>query len=237
MKKTSVQKKTVVLSAAKKLLATGGLDALTTRAISSAAGIQPPVLYRLFGDMRGVMDALAFEVFNEYSEKKAVRTTTGDPIQDLRNGWDRHIEFGTENPELFLHVYANPVSGPASEVASEGLRHLRSLVEYLASDGLLALPIDEAVELIHAAAQGVILTVIKKRQLSTSADLSARLRDTVLDLIVVAPGRATSLVEDDPVVRHAVSLAVALQNDAKDMSTAEAQLLLEWLSRLSCQCR
>ena len=48
-----------ILRAATELLATGGRDAVTTRAVSAAAGVQPPTIYRHFGDMQGLFEAVA----------------------------------------------------------------------------------------------------------------------------------------------------------------------------------
>jgi len=48
-----------ILKAAMVLLPKGGRDALTTRAVAEAAGVQPPILYRLFSDKAGLLTAVA----------------------------------------------------------------------------------------------------------------------------------------------------------------------------------
>ena len=48
-----------VIEAAIDLLARGGRDAVTTRAVAVAAGLQPPAIYRLFGDKDGLLEAVA----------------------------------------------------------------------------------------------------------------------------------------------------------------------------------
>ena len=48
-----------VVAAAVALLARGGREALTTRAVAAAAGVQAPTIYRLFGDKQGLVDAVA----------------------------------------------------------------------------------------------------------------------------------------------------------------------------------
>ncbi len=48
-----------VIDAAIDLLTSGGRDAVTTRAVADAAGLQPPAIYRLFGDKEGLLDAVA----------------------------------------------------------------------------------------------------------------------------------------------------------------------------------
>ena len=44
--------------AARTSSADGGRGAVTTRAVSAAARVQPPTIYRQFGDMRGLLDAV-----------------------------------------------------------------------------------------------------------------------------------------------------------------------------------
>src|SRR6478752_6009898 len=81
-----------ILAAATDLLATGGRDALTTRAVAAAAGVQAPTIYRLFGDKDGLLDAVAEHVMATYvAEKTAVADAEaraeGDPVADLRSAW------------------------------------------------------------------------------------------------------------------------------------------------------
>jgi len=80
--------------AATELLASGGRNAVTTRAVSAAAGVQPPTIYRHFGDMQGLFDAAARDTLAAYAQEKATRPLTDDPVEDLRRGWDLHIAFG-----------------------------------------------------------------------------------------------------------------------------------------------
>jgi len=62
-----------IVRAAAELLTKGGLDAVSTRAVSAAAGVQPPAIYRRFGDMQGLLDAAARDVFARYVRQKATR--------------------------------------------------------------------------------------------------------------------------------------------------------------------
>ena len=48
-----------ILAEAVDLLARGGREALTTRAVAAAAGVQAPTISRLFGDKQGLVDAVA----------------------------------------------------------------------------------------------------------------------------------------------------------------------------------
>src|SRR5215218_6472160 len=83
-----------IVAAAAKLLATGGREAVSTRAVSAAAGVQAPTIYRQFGDMRGLLDEVASYGFSVYLRDKTARERAEDPVDDLRLGWDLHVGYG-----------------------------------------------------------------------------------------------------------------------------------------------
>src|SRR5580704_9268984 len=97
-----------IVRAAAELLATGGRNAVTTRAVSAAAGVQPPTIYRHFGDMQGLLSVVAREILTAHVREQAIRALTNDPVEDLRRGWDLHIAFGLANPDAFAMLYSAP---------------------------------------------------------------------------------------------------------------------------------
>src|ERR687894_233566 len=103
-----------IVRAAAELLAEGGREAVSTRAVAAAAGVQAPTIYRQFGDMRGLLDAVASDGFSTYLGRKMTRERAADPIDDLRGGWNLHVEFGLENPALYTLMYGDPRPGAES---------------------------------------------------------------------------------------------------------------------------
>ncbi len=59
-----------MVRAAADLLKSGGIDAVSTRAVAAAAGVQPPAIYRQFGDKDGLLDATARFVLGGYHERR-----------------------------------------------------------------------------------------------------------------------------------------------------------------------
>ena len=98
-----------IVAAAARLLAAGGREAVSTRAVSAEAGVQAPTIYRLFGDKDGLLEAVAEHVMAGYVSAKATVVAAAsadniDPLDDLRAGWNAQIEFGrSPEPESFLH--------------------------------------------------------------------------------------------------------------------------------------
>src|ERR1700756_1528684 len=117
-----------IVRAASPLLATGGRAAVTTRAVSAAAGVQPPTIYRHFGDMQGLFDAVARDTLAAYAQEKAARPPTSDPVEDLRRGWDLHIAFGLANPDAFALLFSAPSAAAYRTVIDEGVALLQEVV-------------------------------------------------------------------------------------------------------------
>src|SRR5690348_936906 len=146
-----------IVQAATELLATGGRNAVTTRAVSAAAGVQAPTIYRHFGDMQGLLDVVARETLAVHIREQATRSLTNDPVEDLRRGWDLHIAFGLAHPDAFALLYSAPSVAPSVSVIHEGVAVLQGLVARIAEAGRLRVDVAHATELLHAAGTGVTL--------------------------------------------------------------------------------
>jgi AcrR family transcriptional regulator len=231
-----------ILRAATELLQTGGRNAVTTRAVSAAAGVQPPTIYRHFGDMQGLFDAVARDTLAAYAQEKAARPPTNDPVEDLRRGWDLHIAFGLANPDAFALLYSAPSAAVYRSVIDEGVALLQGLVARVAEAGRLRVDIAHATGLIHAAGTGVTLTLAATPPEERDPRLSQTMREAVLGAITVPASAETpnggpdaaSTAERAAV--HAVALRALLPTEAHGaLSDAERQLLSEWLDRLAIE--
>src|SRR6266550_2046826 len=148
-----------IVRAATDLLARGGRSAVTTRAVSAAAGVQPPTIYRHFGDMQGLLDVVARETLAVHIDEQATRALTNDPVEDLRRGWDLHIAFGLAHPDAFALLYSAPSVAASVSVIHEGVEVLEGLVARIAEAGRLRVDVAHATDLIHAAGTGIALTL------------------------------------------------------------------------------
>lgn len=224
-----------IVRAAAGLLARGGREAVSTRAVSAAAGVQVPTIYRQFGDMRGLLDAVARETLAEYVRQKAARKPTADPVEDLRRGWDLHVAFGLANPAVYALLYADPAAADVPAVR-DGEAILHGLVARVAEAGRLGVSVPHAARLIAAAGAGVTLSLIATPPEARDPRLSDALRDAVLDAITVAPESHDTPTEAPGPGRaaaRAVALHAVLAEAPGVLSAAERQLLGEWLDRLA----
>lgn len=70
-----------------------------------------PTLYHFFGTKQGLVDAVIERGFDRYLAEKASMESSGDPIQDIRIGWDAHVAFGIANPASTASCTAPSVRG------------------------------------------------------------------------------------------------------------------------------
>src|ERR1700742_2908661 len=110
-----------VLQAAAELLHTGGMEAVSTRAVAAAAGVQPPVIYREFGGKDQLLDAVSHYVLGSYlrDKRRRILRPSGDRLQDLRHLIDAHIGFGLEHPDTYVLTYVQTRPGAMSSGAAE----------------------------------------------------------------------------------------------------------------------
>ncbi|MFJ1706618.1 TetR/AcrR family transcriptional regulator [Kitasatospora sp. NPDC088346] len=216
-----------VIEAAIDLLTRGGRDAVTTRAVADAAGLQPPAIYRLFGDKDGLLDAVAEHGFAAFLATKHVDPDPPDLIEDLRAGWDVAVEFGLANPALFTLMYTEPTRS-TSAAFKAGMQILMGRVRRLAAGGWLRVDEEIAAQIIHATARGAVLTWLSLPQDRRDPALFSTLREAMVDAVtnrqpaVQAPGPAGA----------ARALRAALPEQT-NLSSAEQLLLTEWLNRLA----
>ncbi len=183
-----------IVEAAAELIATGGRDAATTRAVAAAAAVQAPTIYRLFGDKRGLLDAVAEHCVAVYVAEKAAREPHPDPVQDLRDGWDLHVAFGLANPELFALMSGDARVGEPSAAVSTGHEVVRRRIRNIALAGRLRVSEKRAVALLNAACVGTVLTLLAEPVDRRDAGLSAAAREALLTSITgesSAPGASS----------------------------------------------
>lgn len=223
-----------IVNAALQLLRDGGLDAVSTRAVSAAAGVQAPTIYRHFGDMRGLLDVVAAEGFRAYLASKSARRRADDPVDDLRDGWDLHHSFGLANPALYGLMFG-PRQGEPPQALQESYAVLCSLVQRAAEAGRLAVSVDAAARMIQAASVGAVMTLIVLPPESRDDGLSVAVREAVL--AAVTTGRRTAKPSSPALATRAVALKAALPAESDRLTAAEQALLDEWLDRLSAPRR
>lgn len=225
-----VDTKDRIIAAATDLLAEGGRDAVSTRAVSAAAGVQAPAIYRAFGDMQGLLDAVAGHGFERYLASKRANPATDDPVADLRRGWDLHVGFGLEHPALYCLIYGDARRSTESPAARQAAEILERMIHRIAEAGRLRVTERRAALLAGGTGRGVTLMLISLPEEQRDPELAAAARESVIAAITTDPPR------DRPPSAGPVATAVALRAalpQTTALTDAEHALMAEWLDRIA----
>ncbi|MBB4136537.1 TetR/AcrR family transcriptional regulator [Gordonia humi] len=213
-----------IIAAAARLLAESGSGDVSTRAVCDAAGVTQPVLYRHFGDKDGLLSAVADSVWESYLAGKRAAERSGDPLDDLRAGWDNHTAFALENPYAYRLVFASDLSKrPAAIVEAVGL--LTAILERLAADGRLAMSPEDAAQVVMAANSGVALGLLLRREVYPDTAISDVTREATLRGILATHDGV------DPIAGSAATIRARVRS-SDDFTAPEAALFEEWLGRM-----
>ncbi|WP_159609825.1 TetR/AcrR family transcriptional regulator [Glutamicibacter sp. JC586] len=211
-----------LISAAADLIAAAPGEEFSLRAVCETVGVKMPTLYHFFGSKQGLINAVIKHGFDLYLGEKSSMESSGDPIQDIRVGWDAHVAFGLANPGFYSLMYGKVQPGYSPEAQSRPSKILLGLMTRAATQGRLAVPAQQAAAHILVTNIGVTL-----RQIVLAAPdpaLSQAVREGAISAITGAGTRA-----DNPITTT-IELAAA-QPDV--LGRAETQLLIKWLGELS----
>lgn len=216
-----------ILAAATRLLIEEGRETLSTRAVSAAAGVQAPTIYRIFGDKRGLLDAVAVHGFEQHLADKRRMEPTDDPVEDLRTGWNLNVEFGLTSPALYRLMYAESQPDGQPPAAAAALEILAGYIDRIAAAGRLRINSTRATQLVHAAGSGTTLALIAMPEGRRDRGVSELAREAVIAAITTdapvaaGPGAAAA----------AIALRAALPRTTA-LTAGELGLLEELLDRI-----
>ncbi len=143
-----------ILDATEFLLANRGEAGLSIREICARAAVTPPTLYHHFGDKAALVDRVVDDCFEAFERAFAGRAAPADPVERLRWGFDRYVEYGLAHPThyrlMFQRSHPRPTPGGLASYDS-----LRRKVTAVAEAGRLRAPIEHATAAFWSAVHGV----------------------------------------------------------------------------------
>ncbi|CAG7573599.1 TetR family transcriptional regulator [Barrientosiimonas humi] len=216
--------RTRLLNAAADLIASAPGEEVSLRAVCDAAGVKMPTLYHFFGSKQGLIEAVVERGFDMYLEAKGSVGSSGDPIQDLRAGWDAHVAFGLENPGFYTLMYGKVQPGYSPPAQGRPSEILRSITRQAAEQGRLVVDPDQAAAHVLVANIGVTLRQIVLDQ--ADPELSASVRDGTIAAITGASSGEESASEATR------SLIERAASHPEVLGASETRLFIEWARRL-----
>ncbi len=216
-----------LIEAAAELLTRDG--GVSTRAVCEAAGVGPPTLYHHFGDKDGLVRAAIATAYESNLARKRARRPSGDPVEDIRRGWDEHVAFARRNPGFYRLMYAYADASPEPPApAREAREILMGEIRRAAQAGRLRVEPDLAAEVIGTAVRGVGAMVSSAAESASTDAANALIREAVLGALFTEVDEG-----DGDAAAHALALAEVVRAGGAGFSGAESALLEEWLGRLA----
>lgn len=151
-----------LLDAAEALLAEGGPDAVSVRAVADAVGTTTRAVYSLFGAKEGLVQGLAARGYELLTGYVTALPVTDDPGADLvRAGLGGFRRFAVERPHLFrltfervpAGVTANPTAAAAARASYDALA--QRIRRAQAARVIVSRPEVEIAFVFHALCQGL----------------------------------------------------------------------------------
>lgn len=217
-----------LLAAAATLISDAPGQDIPLRAICDRVGVKLPTLYHYFGSKEGLLDAVIDHGFDTYIALKKSAESTGDPIEDLRNGWDTHVQFGLDNAGFYALMYGQVTPRRRPSAAAGPYAALLDLCQTAEAQGRLAVTAERAADHVLATNVGVTLFLITSEQ--PDLELSSHVREATLGAIT---GVTRADGNADPRATHANQLLHTLANADEQLGQAEVALLRKWLKSLT----
>jgi AcrR family transcriptional regulator len=89
-----------ILTAAWKLFAAGGIEAVSLRQVAAKVHVTPMAIYRHYADKDAVIDALVVDALDRWSDR-LVAIDVDDPFDWLITAGDEFLEFALDEPRRF----------------------------------------------------------------------------------------------------------------------------------------
>src|SRR6478672_11216753 len=222
----SVDARDRLLVAAARLLHESGGEPVSTRAICDAAGVRAPTLYHHFGSKQALLDAVVSHGFKDFLRNRPTESGSGDPLEDVRAGWDSHVAFGLEFPGAYAHIYGNVKPGIPCGVTEDVRAHLLEALQPAATQGRLRVSPAEAAARILAACSGVTLALIQQPPAERDLGLSEQMRESLLASITDV---ATETSPPNPLATRAAveSVAATIDEAGSPLTIGERTLMRE----------
>lgn len=97
-----------IVEAARHLLAQGGLDSLSMRAVAARVGISATAIYNHFENKQALVDRVVTEAFERFGayQRQAIADLPAGSIERVRALGEAYVNFALENREYFKVIFA-----------------------------------------------------------------------------------------------------------------------------------
>ena len=148
----------LITATARALAESDGWDAVTTRRLSAEIEYSQPVLYKHFGSMEDIVDAVALEGFGELAGALRAARAGAAPGEEIARVAAAFSEFAAGNPALYDAMFTRSTrlrfaSDETPAPLTEAFGELRAAVATRAGTA----DVDTLTEVVWAALHGLVM--------------------------------------------------------------------------------
>jgi AcrR family transcriptional regulator len=227
-----------IVETAAELVARSADADISTRAVCEAAGVTAPTLYHHFGDKEGLLAAVVDFGWAAFLESKRTAAVVHAHVaDDIRAGWDNHLEFARENPNFYKLMWS-PAVFANSAAFREAFQMLFDRLELGASRGQLRVSVETGARMIMSAVTGTALSLISQPDLYGDPTFATQLRDALIGAVTVAAdsptGKRRAREAGPPTIASAAAtLKGKLAVEDTPLTAPERALMEQWLATLA----
>lgn len=198
-----------------------------------------PTLYHHFGDKDGLLAAVVDFGWAAFLEAKR---TTAEVVRahvadDIRVGWDNHLEFARDNPNFYKLMWS-PAVAASSVAVREAYQMLHERLELGAARGQLRMSAETSARMVLSAVTGAALSLISRPDLCGDGAFATQLREAVIASITVPQDAASTaqqrVREAEPTIATtAATLSSKLAAGDTPLTEPERALMQQWLTTLA----
>jgi AcrR family transcriptional regulator len=183
---SSAATRRAILAAAEHLLATRGEDGLSIRELCARAGVTAPTVYHHFGDKQALVERVVNDCFAAFDRALTRRPPPRDPVEALRWGLDRYLDYGLRHPTHYRLMFQRRAVRPAP-AGLAAYDRLRQTVAAVDAVGRLSAPVEDAAAACWAAVHGVTSLAIAGYLSRKAAAITLVQEAIVTQLVTGAP--------------------------------------------------
>lgn len=106
-----------IVRAARAILETDGIDAVTMQSVAERVGVRAPSLYKHVADRSALVRAVIASVTDDLAAALTIRRPAADPLEDLRAIARRYRTFVRANPAGYALLFTHPAPGTGPDPA------------------------------------------------------------------------------------------------------------------------
>ncbi len=167
-----------ILGVVEKLLDQGGEETVSIREICLRARVTPPTIYHHFGDKDSLVERVIDDCFAEFDRSLTSHRLPTDPVEALRDGFDRYVAYGLDHPSHYRLIFQKRRERPTAAGVSS-YEKLRQAVARIDEAGRLRTSVDQGAYAFWSVAHGITSLLIGGFE--QPGDVVALVRDALID--------------------------------------------------------